>query len=465
MLRRRPGTARLVIAAAGFAAAPAPAEAALERVTVRQGPLVLRPYQVRFTDSSTRRVRAPRMDGFVVRMHARVVDARARPMPVRRVMLHHIVYKNAGRFRGDRRDGTCGGKSESFYGTGEENATLRFPPGYGYRIRRRDRWLTGWMLMNHRNRRDRAYIEYTALIDTSRRLRPVKPYWLRVTGCRSARDPIFNVPGGGAPGSSYSKSADWEVPVSGRLVAANSHLHGGAITTRLRQPACGDRVLLESRPRWGLPSHPYYKVLPVLHEPGPIGTDWVQTDEGIPVARGELLRVSATYDDELLHTRVMGIMHVYVAPGPAGGASAPRCAPLPGDVRTFRPRGPGVDVAPKVTVPLTGLDANGRARTILRPPGPTRRFTGSRAATVLARERSFSLRNLSVPLGGLVRWRSLDHGFHDVTVASGPVGFASYWLRRGERFGHRFRKPGTYRLFCSLHPIDMTQTIEVRPGP
>jgi len=401
------------------------------------------------------------VDGFVVRMHARVVNARGRPIPVRRVMLHHIVYKNAGRFRGDRLDGTCGGKSESFYGTGEENATLRFPPGYGYRIRRRDRWLTGWMLMNHRNRRDRAYIEYTAVVDTSRHLRPVKPYWVRATDCVSARDPIFNVPGGGAPGSRYVKSADWRVPVSGRLVAANSHVHGGAATMRVTQPGCGGRVLLESRPRWGLPSHPYYKVLPVLHEPGPIGTDWVETAQGIPVTRGERLRVSAAYDNELLHTRVMGIMHVYLSPGPAPGSP---CGALPNDVRAYHPKGPGTDVAPKVTVPLTGLDPSGKAQTILRPPGPTVRFTGPRAATVVARDRSFSLRNLSIPLGGRVRWRSLDRGYHDVTVASGPLGFASYWLRQGERFGHRFGKPGTYRLFCSLHPIDMAQTVEVRPG-
>ena len=61
-------------------------------------------------------------------------------------MLHHIVYKTR-----ERRDAVCG-DTQSFYGTGEENETLRFPPGYGYRVRRRDRWLTGWMLMNHRAR-------------------------------------------------------------------------------------------------------------------------------------------------------------------------------------------------------------------------------------------------------------------------------------------------------------------------
>jgi hypothetical protein len=57
------------------------------------------------------------------------------------------------------------------------------------------------MLMNHRRRTDSAYIEYRATIDTSPGLKPLTPYWLRVTGCRSARDPIFTVPGGARRGA------------------------------------------------------------------------------------------------------------------------------------------------------------------------------------------------------------------------------------------------------------------------
>jgi hypothetical protein len=242
----------------------------------------------------------------------------------------------------------------------------------------------------------------------------------------------------------------------------NSHVHGGAKTIRLTQPACGGRVLLESRPRWGLLSHPYYRVLPVLHEPGPIGTDWVETAKGIPVARGERIRVTSLYDDEWLHTRVMGIMHVYVAPTRRRGRT-PRCTPLPDDVRVFRRGGPGTDIAPHVPVPLTGLDPDGKAITILRPPGPLYIFRYLDGVKVGIRDTSLSMRNLRVPRGELVTWRSGDRQLHDITVADGPTGFASYWLRRGEGFEHRFDKPGTYRLYCSLHPIDMTQTVEVLP--
>jgi plastocyanin len=443
----------LFLGCAAVCAGAAPAQAAVERVTVRQGPLALDPYEVGFASAKTRRVRAPRLDGWIVKMHARVVDGRGRPMPVRRVMLHHVVYKNAA-----RRDEVCGG-AQSFYGTGEENQTLRLPPGYGYRVRRGDRWRTGWMLMNHRNRRQAAYIEYTAWIETSERLRSVVPYWVRATGCEYRNDPIFNVPGGGAPGSTFAKSSWWTVPRTGRLVAGGSHVHGGAKELALTRPACPDGRLMSSRPLFGLPDHPYYNVLPVLHEPGPFATSWLTSATGVPVERGEQLRVTAVYDGERPHTRVMGIWHLYLAPDAQARAT---CGPPPADLRDELPPEPGRTDPPAVTVPLTGLDGRGAARTILRPPGPLVR-AGARA-TVRVGSRTYGIRNLSIALGGVVRWRfTASREYHDVTLANGPVGFASRWSVRGRNYARRFDVPGTYRLFCSLHPIDMTQVVTVRP--
>ena len=443
----------LFVAFAAVCAGAAPADAAVERFTVRQGPLALGPYEVGQTSANTRPVRAPRLDGWLVKMHARVVDRRGRPMPVRRVMLHHIVYKNAS-----RRDQVCPG-SQSFYGTGEENETLRFPPGYGYRVRRGDRWETGWMLMNHGNRREAAYIEYTAWIETSARLRGVVPYWVRATGCAYRNDPIFNVPGGGAPGSTFEKSARWTVPRTGRIVAGGSHVHGGAKELTLTRPACPDGRLMSSRPLFGLPGHPYYKVLPVLHEPGPFATSWLTSATGVPVERGERLRVTALYDGERPHTRVMGIWHLYLAPDAQARAT---CGPPPADLRDRLPRERGRTDPPAVTVPLTGLNGRGVARTILRPPGPLVR-AGARA-TVRVGLRSYDVRNLSIAQGGVVTWRfTAKRDFHDVTLANGPVGFASRWSLGGRSYAHRFDVPGTYRLFCSLHPIDMTQVVTVRP--
>jgi plastocyanin len=61
-----------------------------------------------------------------------------------------------------------------------------------------------------------------------------------------------------------------------------------------------------------------------------------------------------------------------------------------------------------------------------------------------------------------VRWRFRDPIAHNITLANGPVGFSSYNLARGRSYVRRFSEPGTYRLFCSLHPVQMTQAITVR---
>jgi len=311
--------------------------------------------------------------------------------------------------------------------------------------------------MNHRPHTGKAYIQYRVVVETKKKLRPVTPYWLRVTGCKGAIDPIFTVPGNGRPGSLFFRHSRFRLPRSGRMIAANGHLHGGAYGLSINQPGCSRRRLMRSRPLYGMPGHPYYNVLPVLHEPGPIATTWARTSTGIPVGRDEPLEVWSAYDGERPHTRVMGIMHLYVD---HSRPTARSCAPLPADLTEPMPALRGRTQPPAVTVPLTGLDRRGRAKTIVKPPGEVRAVGDGRAIGV--RRARFSLRNISVPVGASLRWNFGDPIWHDVTVANGPEGFASPLLRRGEAYTKRFTKPGFYQLFCSLHPVRMTQTVRVR---
>ena len=97
---------------------------------------------------------------------------------------------------------------------------------------------------------------------------------------------------------------------------------------------------------------------------------------------------------------------------------------------------------------------------MLRPPGPLV-SAGSRAAVELG-SAGFAPRNLSVAAGANVTWRFSAAGLHDVTLASGPRGFASRWNTTGASFSRRLTVPGEYRLFCSLHPIAMNGLVEVR---
>ena len=75
---------------------------------------------------------------------------------------------------------------------------------------------------------------------------------------------------------------------------------------------------------------------------------------------------------------------------------------------------------------------------------------------------TFGPSHLTVGLGAIVRWRFMENVDHDVTLAAGPRGFASPWLSDGARYAHRFTKPGTYLLHCSLHSAYMSQVVHVR---
>ena len=435
----------------------ASAQGKLVTKTMRWGPIRAGNYEV---VSDTVRTPAPRLAGSIVEMHARMVDSAGRPMSPQRLMLHHVVFLNLGARTGDRHDGSCPElPRERFYGNGEEDEALQLPPGYGYPVGARDRWRMSWMVMNHRNRQEKGWIEYTVTVDDDPTLSPVKPFWLDVAGC--GKGSIFSVPGGEGPGAVQDQSIPWIPPRDGRIVAMGSHLHGGALAMRVTEPDCGDRTLAESRPTYGMPDNIYYRIRPILHEPGPISTSWFESQSGVPIHRGERLTVHGEYEAEHPHARVMAIAHAYVA---FGGAPVPEgCAPLPDDITAITTSTPGRTEPPFAPIPLTGLDSHGKAITIDRPPGKAKTVDGD--VTVMVRDWAFSPPNLSVPAGATVTWRFDDKVRHGVTLASGPRGFASLNLRNGATYSQRLDVPGTYRLLCPLHPVTMTEAIDVRPAP
>jgi plastocyanin len=446
-------------------AAASVASAATQTISKTFGPIKIGGYEVR--QESTLGVPSPGVDGWITDMRVNVVDKAGRPLPISRVMLHHVVFLNAGNPARPRIDKTCGeftlwdsrsrlpALAERFYAAGEERAEMHMPPGYGYPVARDDTWFLVWMLMNHRQLPDQAYIKYDMQVETADPLKDVTPYWLDVANCNV--DPIYNVPGGGAPGSLDRRSSEWTIPTAGRIVAGTGHVHGGGQSLSVTEPTCGDRELARFIPTWGAASHPFYNVRPILHEPGPVNMTSMTSPTGIPVAAGSRLRLTSTYDAALPHTRVMGISVVYLAPDPA---VTDLCGPLPADVAyTGRPAGRAR--APRFTVPLTGIDPDtGKAVTIKAPPG--RRVALRSGATVRIAGFNFSRRNISLRRGARLRWRFDDEDtIHNVTLASGPIGFGSDNLNRGT-FTQRFDKAGTYRVFCALHPVAMTESIVVR---
>jgi plastocyanin len=457
----------LVVTLLLLGALAAPAAAEVQHLDYRVGPIEVSGYQVLQRELQFD-IPKPDVDGSITAMDVDLVDADGTPIPIKRLMLHHIVFTNLGATIGSKRDATCEtftgldsvsqipGWAERFYAAGEERAKIAMPQGYGYKVGGTDRWGMTYMVMNHRLKTDRAFIRYRITYDTDPALTPVKPVWMDVRDCKA--DPVYDVPGGGAPGSKDVQTTDWTAPEAGRVVAANGHVHGGGLALRLSEPDCGDRTLASSTPTWGSPSHPFYNVKPVLHEPGPVNMRGFLSGEGLPIGAGQRLRLSSIYDAERPHTRVMGIMIAFVAP-PAPGAEAPPCAPLGKVVPDVEPA--GRKSPPKVTVPLTGLDRRGRAREISAPPGRLVR-TKKNKTRVRVKDYAFSRPNLSVPRGATVKWTFDSKELHDVTLASGPRGFSSPHHYKGAVYSKKLTKPGTYRLFCSLHPVAMSERIIVR---
>jgi hypothetical protein len=380
-------------------------------------------------------VPSPALDGYVTSMSADVVDEQGTSVPITSVMLHHVVFAKLG-----TPDATCATfrdydnrvspvPVERFYGAGEERATLDLPAGYGYPNRGRDHWGLVYMLMNHRPVTRTVYVEYTVRYASGETLTPVRPYWLDVKNCRA--DPIFDVPGTGPMFSTTSRSVTFTMPESGRIVAAGGHLHGGGLRLDLTDDTCGTR-LFRSEPTWGLPL-----VKPVVHEPGPKHMTEISTAAGIPVSAGDRLRLTAVYENSRPHTRVMGIMLVFLAPGPAA-----RCGPLPA-----LPADPlsHPSAPPRVTIPL-----------FRQPAGPWERVLATRVGDF-----AYSAPRVVLRRGSTFRWSFAGPSRHDVTLATGPVGFSSPSVATGS-FSFRFTKPGVYRLYCSLHPTTMTQVVTVR---
>ena len=306
------------------------------------------------------------------------------PVPISRLMLHHIVFFNAGP---GKNDSACGG-NERFYGAGEERLKMSFPDGYGYKIDTADSWYAVYMYMNHRAQTDTGWIKYSFTVDPDPLIRSTRSYWLDVGNC--AFDPIYNVPGIDQPQlpncgklrkaakkkgtkgarrkakncerkaksiraampteASNVVSKDVKSKHDGCIVTGAGHVHGGAKELNLTKPTCpGNPEVAESIPTWGNPDHPFYNVKPILHEPGPGRDERLpraggepRDHAGIPIGNGQTLRLNSVYDDLQPHTRVMGIYVVYVrrardtATRRSMSAPARRPAPRSGPAPTSR---------------------------------------------------------------------------------------------------------------------------------
>jgi hypothetical protein len=175
---------------------------------------------------------------------------------------------------------------------------------------------------------------------------------------------------------------------------------------------------------------------------------------GIPVAAGERVVLESRYDARLPHTRVMGILILFMAPD---ASVTEKCAPRPSDMAEL-PAPSGRRAPPPFTVPIVGR-RGGKAVNIDAPPG--RRLRVGRRGTIDVGDLFFRRANVTVPRGGTLTWRFEGDSVHNVTLANGPRGFSSPNLSNGRIYRKKLTVPGMYQLFCGIHPVDMTATVKV----
>jgi plastocyanin len=443
----------LVLAAVAATTVLVPGTASAKSFTYRAGPFHLGGFETKLPKLQ---VHAPHMDGYITRMNATLHYANGRRVSIRRVMLHHIVFLNDGTPNNEPGGSCKGRKGEPFYGTGEEREQLLLPKGYGYRVHTRDRWRMQTMLMSHSFEARNVYVQYTVTV-TKKKLTPVRPFWIRANGCTTTQ-PSYSVQK--LPGGLDHRTFRWTVPMNGRIVAAGGHLHGGAEHMSLTQPGCGDRKLLDTDPLFAPRSDLVYRLRPILHEPGPVGTRYFQSRTGIPVHKGEKIDLQADYDATQPRARVMSIMHVYVATGPAPKTGD--CAALPRDAREILLRHDGhVSDPPYVRIPFNAVGDDGKVHAIGTLPGAATVFDGP--AKVDITHNQFVPAKIEIPLNGSITWTFSDRTAHNVLFASGPQVVGTPTLSGGVKYTSRgFLKPGTYQLFCYLHPVTMHQEVIVK---
>ena len=78
-------------------------------------------------------------------------------------------------------------------------------------------------------------------------------------------------------------------------------------------------------------------------------------------------------------------------------------------------------------------------------------------------DRFFGAPNLRVRQGSWITWQFDGQELHNLTLANGPLGIGSDNLDGGRTVTEKLSRPGTYRFFCALHPVQMQERVIVTP--
>jgi hypothetical protein len=296
-------------------------DAAIHTITLREGPLTL--------PANTSHMKMPQppdvfwtvpLDAFLLAYTPRLVDASGNAVPG--IVLHHTAFWNT-----DRSDFLCPNKEEHIFGAGSELTDWMEIPGYGYRVQKGDKIRVETMVHNPTTTAyNNVYLEVKipfappaaggvgigAQLGTLPPTKSVYPAWMDVQSCGNSGYDL-------KPGKNEN-TGTVTVKYKGILLGVGGHMHDYA-----RQ------IVLEDATRKETVSTLDAK----LDEKGQLLSMPVVTffdRGGYKFAAGDLLRITATYDNTTgkpLPSGAMGIVVGYFLPADDSVMSALRRKPKP----------------------------------------------------------------------------------------------------------------------------------------
>jgi len=260
------------------------------------------------------------LDAFLLAYTPRLVDASGNAVPG--IVLHHTAFWNT-----DRSDFLCPNKEEHIFGAGSELTDWMEIPGYGYRVQKGDKIRVETMVHNPTTTAyNNVYLEVKipfappaaggagigAQLGTLPPTKSVYPAWMDVQSCGNSGYDL-------KPGKNEN-TGTVTVKYKGILLGVGGHMHDYA-----RQ------IVLEDATRKETVSTLDAK----LDEKGQLLSMPVVTffdRGGYKFAAGDLLRITATYDNTTgkpLPSGAMGIVVGYFLPADDSVMSALRRKPKP----------------------------------------------------------------------------------------------------------------------------------------
>ena len=286
-------------------------DAATHTITLREGPLTL--------PANTSHMKMPQppdvfwtisLDAFLLAYTPRLVDANGNPVPG--IVLHHTAFWNT-----DRSDFLCPNKEEHIFGAGSELTNWTEIPGYGYRVQKGDRIRIETMVHNPTGTSyDQVYLEvkipYAPAADPTASTKSVYPTWMDVQSCGNS--------GYDLKAGKNENTGTVTVKYNGILLGVGGHMHDYAKqivledATRKETVATLDAKLDEKGQLLSMPVVTFFD------------------RGGYKFSAGDLLRVTATYDNTTgkpLPSGAMGIVVGYFLPADDSAMSALRRKPKP----------------------------------------------------------------------------------------------------------------------------------------